>query len=156
MAGIQDLRAHVLLPNGKRLHTYANLYINARNTMMYKRKEMHKQVVVLRIDKNVLKLPTAIVADQNAASAYVRFAAGMAGLAKLDKETVFARSWNHANDQIQTWKHRTAMCCEVLIPDRVPAEYILGVYVSCEEVRDRVILEFPSLKVSINRDVFFG
>jgi len=41
MAEIQDIRAKVVLPNNRKLHAYANLYINARNTMMYKRKDGH-------------------------------------------------------------------------------------------------------------------
>jgi len=46
MAEIQDLRAEVVLPNGRGLHAYANLYVNARNTMMYKRKELHRELCV--------------------------------------------------------------------------------------------------------------
>src|ERR1017187_6663622 len=77
MAEIQDIRAKVVLPNHKKLHAYANLYINARNTMMFKRKDFHRELCVIRVDKNILNPPTAIVTDKNASSDYVRFASSM-------------------------------------------------------------------------------
>ncbi len=37
MEEIQDRRAKVIVPGGLKLHEYVNLYICARNPMMYKR-----------------------------------------------------------------------------------------------------------------------
>ena len=78
-------RPKSVLPNGKRLHTYANLYFNARNAMMYKRKSSHRELCVVRVDKSVLTLPTAIVADQNAASSHVRFGGWIKGIGVLSE-----------------------------------------------------------------------
>ncbi len=155
MQEIQDRRAKVILPNGKRLHTYANLYINARNTMMYKRKEQHRELCVVRVDKDIVHHPTAIVADQNAASSYVRFSKAAPGLALINKHRVFAESWYYPEDQIETWRHKAAMCCEVLIFERVPPEYITGVYVSCPESCVWVRENFPHVAVSVKPYLFF-
>jgi hypothetical protein len=83
MEVIQTRRSQVRVPGGRRLHEYANLYINARNKMMYKVKGGHKDLCVLRISSGVLDLPEVVIADQNASSAYVRFAPAPAGLALI-------------------------------------------------------------------------
>ena len=62
MPQIQEKRSAVVIPNTNRaLHTYANLYINARNKMMYKRKDMHRELCVIRVDTSVLRVPGAII-----------------------------------------------------------------------------------------------
>src|SRR5712691_2607983 len=51
---------------------YVNLYLCARNPILYKRQSRHAELCVLRIDPRVLDLPGVVVTDGNAASAYVR------------------------------------------------------------------------------------
>lgn len=155
MPEIQDRREVVVLPNGRRLHSYANLYFNARNAMMYKRRLGHRELCVVRIDKQVLLLPGVVVADQNAAKSYVRFSKGADGLRRLNATEIFARSWVHSGDTIATCRHRAAMCAEVLVCDRVPPEFITGVYVSCVESRDQVMGEHRDVDVIVNQDLFF-
>src|SRR5947209_11485001 len=58
---VQDLRAKVRIPGGRALHEYANLYICARNPMMYVRAEMHEATCVLRVSTDVLDLPKVII-----------------------------------------------------------------------------------------------
>ena len=70
---VQDLRAKVKVPGWRALHEYANLYICARNPMLYKRHAVHKSLCVLRIKPSVLDLPEVVITDQNAASDYRRF-----------------------------------------------------------------------------------
>ena len=156
MPEIQRKRAGVIVPNtNRRLHSYANLYFNARNKMMSKIRGSHKKLCVIRVDKSILNHPNAVVADQNASSNYVRFASGRVGLRLIVKETVFARFWLHPDDQIAEWRHGSAMCAEALIPDCVPAEYIKGIYVSCDETAQSIRQEFPDMDVVVNRDLFF-
>src|SRR6478735_9183939 len=73
MQEIQDRRAEKRLPNGRALHDYVNLYFNARNPMMYKRKEGHASLCVLRIRPDILELPGVMMADGNAAAGLTRF-----------------------------------------------------------------------------------
>jgi len=155
MQEIQERRESVRLPNGRRLHSYANLYLYARNKTMSKIRARHRELCVLRIDKSILLEETAIVADQNASSKYVRFSPGLAGLRRIDKETVFAEDWRHPGDQIAEWRHGSAMCAEVLLPDAVPPRYINGLYVSCEDTAHLVRGEFPDMDVLVNGNLFF-
>lgn len=155
MEEIQGRRAAVVLPNGRRLHSYANLYINARNKMMFKIKDRHEELAVIRVAKGVIGHPGAIVADQNASSDRVRFSGGVDGLSRIEKAYVFARYWNHPDDQIESWRHGSAMCAEVLVPDVLPPRLIEGLYVSCEEVALEVRGRFPNVKVDVNGYLFF-
>ena len=94
MAEIQDIRKNVVVPNGMPLHDYVNLYVCARNPMMYKRRGQHADLCVLRVSTDVLDLPNVVVADGNAASTlrgYARFAAAPDGLSIVDRELTFAK-----------------------------------------------------------------
>ncbi len=122
---------------------------------MFKIRQLHRDLCVIRIKKEILAHPNTVIADQNASSNYVRFSSGRDGLRLIDKNTIFARSWKHPDDQIAEWRHGSAMCAEVLIPDSVPPEYILGVYASCEESAEAIISLLPDLDVVVNGDLFF-
>jgi hypothetical protein len=155
LEGVQDRRAKVVVPNGRPLHDYANLYISPRNPMLLKRREMHRLICVLRVSCDVLDIPNVVVTDSNAASKYVRFSPAPRGLAIVDEERTFARSWNHPDDQIDHWRHSAQKCAEVLVPDVVPTRYITGAYVSCEESDEALVAAGFSLPVTRNRDLFF-
>ena len=88
LADVQNLRRSVLIPGGGRLHDYANLYICARNPMLFRRKGRHRELAVLRLTPDVLDIDGTIVSDGNAASKYVRFSPSPAGLSRVDYERV--------------------------------------------------------------------
>ena len=73
MDEIQERRKDRLIPGAGHLHDHANLYLYARNAMLFKRRERHAELCVLRVSLAVLDLPNVVIADQNAASDYVRF-----------------------------------------------------------------------------------
>lgn len=158
MEDIQMRRRNVVVPGGRPLHQYANLYICARNPMMYKRKDAHRTLTVLRISPAVLDLPGAVVTDGNASSGYTRFAPAPRGLDLVDRDRVFADDWRHPNT-IEFWEHRRVKCAEVLVPDRIPPEYLLGAYVSCRESQGEIQQQLQAagvtLQVSIDEHLFF-
>jgi len=155
MPAIQARRAQVVVPGGRRLHEYANLYLNARNPMLYRRSAERDDLVVLRIDPSVLDLPNVVVSDQNAASSYARFAPAPAGLAIVDAGYTFADYWTHPDDQLEEWRHKARMCAEVLVPDRVPIGHITGAYSMSDDVARRVRRVATWLAVQVNAKLFF-
>jgi hypothetical protein len=155
MQAVQDKRARKVVPGGRRLHDYANLYICGRNPMMFVRRAQHENLCVLSVSPAVLDIPGTVITDQNAASDYVRYAASPDGLVHVDRALTFARHWTHPDDQIAEWKHKAAKCAEVLVPDSVPPRHIQAVYVSCEVGRQRVIAVQQSKPVPVNPDLFF-
>jgi ssDNA thymidine ADP-ribosyltransferase, DarT len=154
MAEIQERRVEKTVPGGKPLHDYANLYICARNPMLYKRKDMHKDLSVLRVNTSVLNLRGVVIADGNASSGYTGFWSSPAGLDKVDKDLVFAEFWTDA-DQIVEWRKKRVKCAEVLVPDRVDPRFILGAYVSCDESKHALETVVPSLSITVDAHLFF-
>jgi hypothetical protein len=157
MLAIQERRRGKVVPAGRPLHEYANLYINARNKMMFKVMKSGDEVaaVVLRISEDVLDAPGVVIADQNASSDHVRFAPSPRGLALIDKDTVFARYWTHPGDSIAEMRHGALVCAEVLVPDVVAPRLILGAYVPDGPTKVRLQEAVPQLAVSVNADLFF-
>ncbi len=135
---VQERRKNKKLPTGKWLHDYANLYICARNPMMYLRKNLHQELCVLCISTEVLDIAGAVVTDRNASSDYAAFYPSPAGLSKVNGELVFSEYWTHP-DQITEWQHKSIKCAEVLVPNRIDSTYIDGAYVSGKTARKRLM-----------------
>ncbi len=154
MLQIQDRRANVEVPEGRPLHEYVNLYICARNPMMYKRRSRHAELSVLRVSADVLDLPGVVVTDANASSSYRRFAAAPRGLSTVDRELTFADDWRD-NDYFEYLRKKSAKCAEVLVPNCVPPRFLMGAYVSCEDARDLLDALGVSLATTINSHLFF-
>lgn len=154
MQEVQDRRAKVAVPGGRRLHEYVNLYICARNPMLYKLRGQHLDLCVLRVSTDVLDLPGTVVTDANASSNYVRFAAAPAGLSIVDRDLTFADDWRDP-DPIQYFRKKSAKCAEVLVPDRVGPRFILGAYVSCPEAMNRMNGLNTGINLILNANMFF-
>lgn len=151
---VQDRRANVTVPNGGALHAYANLYICPRNPMLFKRRNIHAEICVLRLRVEVLDIPNVVITDSNAASKYVGFRPAPSGLEIVNRERTFARRWTH-DDQIEQWRHAAQMCAEVLVPNLVPPGYVFGAYVSCAQAERRLREVAPTLDITVNADLFF-
>jgi len=154
MVEIQERRDIKRVPGGKLLHDYVNLYFHARNPMLYKLKDSHAELCILRINKEVLNLPNVILTDGNAAANYTAFAPFPAGLLKIDYSLVFATYWTD-RDPITEKRKKRAKCAEILIPNKVDVCYIIGVYVSCIEAKSELEKITPNLNVTINLPLFF-
>jgi ssDNA thymidine ADP-ribosyltransferase, DarT len=102
----------------------------------------------------VLDLDGVIVTDANASSDYTRFAPAPRGLAFVNYALTFAEWWTDP-DPIQYFRRKSAKCAEVLVPRCVPPSFLIGAYVSCDEV----LMQFNRLGVrlaaEIDRHLFF-
>lgn len=156
MPEVQAHRAKVTLPNGRKLHDHVNLYFDARNPMMYRRKDHHRELTVLQIDPAVLDLPGVLISDGNAASQFgTRFAApDEAGFALLDEQKVYAEYWTHS-DPAEQHERKRIRCAEVLVPDRVDPAFIIGAYCSCEESETRLITLGCTIGIERDEHLFF-
>ena len=151
-AEVQARRASKRVPGGLPLHRYANLYIDARNAMMFDRRHQHLDLCVVRVSTDVLDLPGVVIADRNAAAGMARFAPSPQGLVLIDRDVVFAEWWN------VSWEAKQMRCAEVLVPGVVPPQLLLGAYVSCEPARFRfnaLDLTEPRVQATINEHMFY-
>jgi hypothetical protein len=154
LPGVQERRASIVIPGAKPLHEYVNLYICARNPMMYLRRSQHEALCVLQITPAVLTLPGVVIADGNAASGPTAFWQSPSGLSKVDKDTVFAEWWNNP-DQFVLWENRRVKCAEVLVPAKVESRFIAGAYVSCAAVESELITHAPEIQITVDPHMFF-
>ena len=154
MEEIQEKRRQKKIPGAGHLHDYVNLYFDAHNPMLSKRRDKNNEICILRVDPVVLNIAGVIIADCNAASAYAKFSTVEEGIASLDKEHVYARYWNH-EDLFEKWARGSKKCAEVLVPDLVPARYIKGTYVISQDVQKEILLLRILLPVTIDNGIFF-
>ena len=153
---IISTRARKRVPKGRNLHEYANLFLNARNPMLYSIKEAHNEICVLSISTEVLDLPGVVITDMNAARILARFNGVEEGLASLDKGKLFAISWKHHGDLHREEEHKGIMMAEVLVPNYVPPDYLQALYVNSDETRAAVEALGLKLPVTVRRDLFFS
>jgi hypothetical protein len=151
---VQDKRDLKRVPGGLALHEYANVYFHARNPMMSLRRNEAHRLCVLRVSTEIFKIPGAVVTDQNAVSKYVRFSTPEI-VKYMDLNYVFARNWKHPGEQIEEWRHSSAKCAEVLIPQRIPPEFLLGAYVLNDAAKGRLEGRGFKLPIQVNSDIFF-
>jgi len=154
MDEIQKRRTRKRVPGGRALHEYVNLYFCARNPMLFKRKDQHAELCVIRVSTAVLDLPDVVITDQNAASAYALFSPAPDGLKYVDRDLVFAEYWTHG-DPIEQYRHRSIKCAEVLVPDSVPPSYILGAYVSGSTAQAAIEALGLDMSVTLSPHLFF-
>jgi len=132
MEEVQERRREKRIPDARPLHEYVNLYFDAHNPMLSRRRDQNDVICVLRIDPAVFDLPDVIVADRNAASGYVRFYPAVDGIRALDRDMVFARFWKNAADPFDEWERKSVKCAEVLVLDKVDPRFVIGAYVANE------------------------
>jgi len=106
----------------RRLTDYVPLYFNARNAMLWSRKEVWAQLVVLDIAPNVVDLPGTRVTLRNAAAGSKSEDYPVAeGLARIQEGAVYRDGWWDANPEVMR-SMKQALQAEVLVPRRVPCQ----------------------------------
>ena len=150
---VQERREQVIIPNGGKLHSYANLYFTYHNPMMYKRKDEAESLCILAIDLSVINIPGCILSDRNAAANLVKFYSPEDGFNKIDFDSVYAENWVDPNDPFSPKKQ--IKCAEILIPNCVPFSYIKGAYVLNNSSENQLIQQGFNKAIKINRHVFY-
>ncbi|EYR63127.1 hypothetical protein N866_02740 [Actinotalea ferrariae CF5-4] len=150
---VQVRRDARMVPQGRALHEYVNLYFDARNAMMYSRRS--DDLAVVRVSAAVLDLPGVVVTDGNAANNGTAFYPSPGGLSNLDEDRVFAEWWDHPDPWVKQERKRQRQA-EVLVPDTVPPGLILGCYTwktGGVEACQRLVGHWS---VEVNSRVYFG
>ena len=151
--GVQDRRSGKKIPGiGKVLHDYANLYFDAHNPMLSKRRSQNNEICILRVSKDVLDLGGVIVTDKNAAKE-CWFKPVDEGLPLLDARETFAEYWT-SDDFYEYDRLKGIKCAEVLVPNCVSPGYILGAYIANRIALNR-FSEVSDLPVTIKNGLFF-
>ena len=158
---VQDKREARSVPGGLPLHQYANLYITARNPMLFRvlrhPSTPRSDVCVLAVSPAVLDIEDVVITDMNASSEYSSFRRSPDGLSTIDKGLVFAKYWTHPENPIAEMRHKSIKCAEVLVPRRIPPSYITKIYVPDERQERAVRALCPqiTIPVIVNGNLFF-
>lgn len=138
MNDVQARRDRVTIPNGLRLHRYANLYFDYNNPMLYKRKDIAEEICILAFHASILNDPDCILSDRNAVTDLVKFYPASEGINQIDFEKVFAQYWTH-DDSYEQINHKAVKCAEILIPHRIPYGYIAGANVVSNMAKESLL-----------------
>ena len=144
---IVNVRKEKNTPNQKSLWSYANLYFQPRNPMMYR--VVHESTVsdlaVLGVSEKILQTPGVFIADGNAANTPTQFYPLSSGLKVLQQQRKILQSewWNTLDGS------KRKIMAECLIPNRVGPEFINSVYVADEETRMKVSEKIRSHSISV-------
>ena len=153
-SGVQERRAKKKIPGtNKSLHDYANLYFDAHNPILSARRSENDKICVLRINNMVLDIDGVIITDQNAARE-CWFKTVVEGMQLLNKEEIYTTFWTDNNDPIKEYKQKGIKCAEVLVPDRVHSDYIIGAYAANSVAFDN-LCNLSDINVIIKSELFF-
>jgi hypothetical protein len=145
-------------PVGNRLlHDFANLYMTARNPMLYRLAKIDglaDELCVIRVSSEVLDLPDVVISDMNAASGYCRFYPADE-LEHVDAERVFRHYWTDG-DAVERDRCKKAKCAEVLVPDRVSPAFLRGIYVGTSTALTKLSRAEEGLDIRKRAEFFFN
>jgi hypothetical protein len=154
---VQDRRKRKRVPSGLLLHDYANLYVTARNPMLYKR--IHEgqidELCVVRVSTAVLNLDGVVVTDRNAAKFGCGFKSPSEGIDDIDGELLTRTYWRDG-DALERDRCWNAKFTEVLVPDLVPPNYLQGIYTGTSVARSTLESLGLPLEISGNAVLFFN
>lgn len=131
---------------GRPLHDYVPLYFTPKNPMLYRRREMQEDIVILCLDKNLIFRDGAIFTDGNAASIRTAFYDDIRYISMLDWTCIRAVRWNGIPDGTRK------RCAEVLVPNQVPFNDIQRIVVKGQRALSEVYLALQS-KIDNDGDV---
>ncbi len=142
-AEIVSARKARLVPDGRSLWEFANLYFQPRNAMLFRvvAEKGCESIAVLAVKNTELNREDILIATGNAASddsEILRAEEGRARLPEIRKD--LDREYWAIEDG-----SKRKMMAECLVPDRVPPEKIVAIYVGSHEVADLV-------KAAVSRD----
>jgi hypothetical protein len=146
-AGAQRWRDRVEPANHRAIHDYAPLYLNPKNPMLFVRRNLQHEIVILKISPGVLQDSQHVFADGNAASRETRFSSNSNVIA--DSLTALkAEYWANCTDG------KRRRCAELLVYPKVKTVHILSAICSNNALA-REIATGTDLQIEVNPSMFF-
>ena len=103
---------------GQPIHSYVPFYLNPKNAMLYRRKEIQDDIVIFVFDRVLLLEKNTLFTDGNAASEASSFYADIHQLSQLSWACLKDTSWNNHQDG------RRKRMAEVLVPQQVSMQRV--------------------------------
>lgn len=154
MNEVQARRELIRIPNGMKLHQYANLYFDPWNPMLSRKRSENEEICILKFDRIILDLEGVILSDRNASSDYAAFYSVKAGLENIDFNLVYARYWTDDDYYVQCRK-KSIKCAEILVPYSIPFDYVVCAAVVNEDAARKLEAVHFNRQIMIEPRVFF-
>ncbi len=146
-AEIVSNRKNKKTPADRSLWTYANVYFQSRNPMLYRvvHEKGFKEIVVLGLQKRILESPGAFITDGNAANSATAFYTVSDGIQAISKiwGTINSEWWNSMDGS------KRKIMAECLIPNQIPPDFIHSIFVADHKTAERVRSMVQSHPVSV-------
>lgn len=154
MRSVQERREAIKIPNGLKLHQYANVYFDPHNPMLSARRSQNGNLCILKFSCCILDIPGVIISDRNASSDYACFYSPMVGMEIIDFPLVYARYWMDDDYYVQMQK-KSIKCAEVLVPYFIPYEYVVCAAVINYDVAEALKNTGFDRKIEVVPRIFF-
>lgn len=146
-AQIVSNRRTKVTPSGKSLWSYANLYFQPRNPMLYRviSEKNKNDIVIIGLRPDILTRPDALVSTGNAASSPSLILPAQDGLKVIQEmRPILESEW---------WKEedgsKRKIMAECLIPDLVPPDFIDTIYVANHETSEKLTPHTSNSNIAI-------
>lgn len=149
---VQDIRAGKVDPFYNRpLHEYVPLYFSPRNPMLYRRRGIQEDILILGLSPQILSEPNTLFTDGNAAASGTSFYQGVQMLNQLPWDSIKAKSWTDVEDG------KRRKCAEVLVYPKISPARIQMIFWYSKKHREAVITakQGTSIIEKVNRDLYF-
>lgn len=129
------------------IHSYAPLYINPKNPMLYVRRGIRNSLLLLEVQPSVLFDTEYLITDGNAASRITNFYNSVESIDKLPWDVLKGDYWPDFQDG------KRKMCSEVLVYPKVDPQYIAAVH--CYSRGTKASLGDCERDVFVSPELFF-
>lgn len=145
--GIVANRRNRLTPDGRSLWSFANLYFQPRNAMLYQvvNEKGLEEIAIVAVRQEILKHPDIYITTGNAAHSDSEILPPSEGRkAVAEMADLLNSDWWKKEDG-----SKRRMMAECLVPEIVPPIYIDGVYVAKHSAAQKLKATIPQAKVEI-------
>lgn len=137
----------------KKINSYVPLYINPKNPMLFVKRGMQNNLVIIAYDKNLVKIDGAVFTDGNAASKSTKFFSNIEELREINWNCIRSKYWN---DYIDGKRIR---CAELLVPEVIDKKMIKKIYCNNDktfQMAKNIVGYQDAYKVVKNTTLFFN
>lgn len=139
--------------HNRSIHDYVPLYFNPKNPMLFRRRNIQDDIVILAIDRNLILSQNSIFTDGNAASQGTRFFNSINQLTQLNWRCIKGEFWNDFADG------KRIRCAEVLVFPRIEIASIKKIYSNNTTVTAfaaNKARNFRNITVEQNNNLYFS
>lgn len=145
--GAQKWRDRAEPVNHRAIHDYAPLYINPKNPMLFVRRDIQHEIVILKISPKVMEDGQHVFSDGNAACRETKFSAEPS-IVEVSIDALNSTYWSNCIDG------KRRRCAELLVYPKVQPIHIVSAICSNKTLAIKIALE-TRIQIEVDPSMFF-